>query len=55
MEALRDVYGQALAQYGKDNPCVMVLDADLATSTKSVYFQQACPERFFDVGIGRPT
>lgn len=51
MEALRDVYGQALAQYGKDNPRVMVLDADLATSTKSVYFQQACPERFFDVGI----
>lgn len=51
MEALRDVYGKALAKYGRDNKAVMVLDADLATSSKSVYFQQACPERFFDVGI----
>ena len=51
MEALRDVYGKALVKYGKENQNVMVLDADLATSSKSVYFQQACPERFYDVGI----
>lgn len=51
MEALRDVYGKALAKYGRDNKAVMVLDADLATSSKSIYFQQVCPERFFDVGI----
>lgn len=51
MEALRDAYGKALAKYGRDNKAVMVLDADLATSSKSVCFQQVCPERFFDVGI----
>ncbi len=51
MSALRDVYGNALARYGKQEPRVLVLDADLATSTKTAMFQQVCPERFFDVGI----
>ena len=50
-EALRDVYGESLRKYGRLNERVVVLDADLATSTKSVLFGKACPDRFFDVGI----
>ncbi|RGX55208.1 MULTISPECIES: transketolase family protein [Anaerotruncus] len=50
-QALRDVYGESLRKYGKANEKVVVLDADLATSTKSVLFAQECPDRFFDVGI----
>ena len=49
--ALRDVYGESLVKYGVPDEKVVVLDADLATSTKSVLFGNACPERFFDVGI----
>lgn len=48
---LRDAYGEALRKYGVANNKVVVLDADLATSTKSIQFGQECPERFFDVGI----
>lgn len=50
-KAIRDVYGEALVKYGKDNPNVVVLDADLSGSTKSGVFGKACPERFFNVGI----
>ena len=51
MKALREAYGECLRKYGQANEKVVVLDADLATSTKSVMFAQACPDRFFDVGI----
>lgn len=50
-KAIRDVYGEALVKYGKDNPDVVVLDADVSGSTKSAIFGKACPERFFNVGI----
>ena len=51
MTTIRDAYGEALAAYGKADPRVVVLDADVSGSTKSVAFQKACPERFFNVGI----
>lgn len=50
-KAIRDVYGEALVKYGKDNQNVVVLDADVSGSTKSAVFGKACPERFFNVGI----
>ncbi|MBO6040368.1 MAG: transketolase family protein [Oscillospiraceae bacterium] len=50
-KAIRDVYGDSLAKYGKENPDVVVLDADVSGSTKSCVFGKACPERFFNVGI----
>ena len=34
-KAIRDVYGEALAKYGKDDKRVVVLDADVSSSTKS--------------------
>lgn len=50
-KSIRDAYGEALVKYGKDDPRVVVLDADVSSSTKSVTFKKACPERFFNVGI----
>ena len=50
-KAIRDVYGEALVKYGKDDERVVVLDADVSSSTKSAVFGQACPDRFLNVGI----
>lgn len=50
-KTIRDAYGQALVTYGMDDPRVVVLDADVSGSTKSITFGKACPERFFNVGI----
>lgn len=47
----RLAYGQALVELGKQNKDIVVLDADLCKSTQSVLFQQAFPERFFEMGI----
>jgi transketolase len=50
-KAIREAYGEALVKYGRDNPDVVVLDADVSGSTRSALFQAACPERFFNVGV----
>ena len=50
-KAIRDVYGEALVKYGKDDKRVVVLDADVSCSTKSATFGKACPDRFLNVGI----
>ncbi len=47
----REAYGRALAELGKVNDKVVVLDADLWRSTKASMFAEAFPDRFFDVGI----
>lgn len=49
--SIRDAYGQALVQYGGPEEAVVVLDADVASSTRSGMFGAAFPERFFNVGI----
>src|SRR3989339_1414218 len=51
LEATRDAYGKALVELGKKNKDVVVLDADLAVSTKTALFRKEFPERFFDMGI----
>ncbi len=50
-KATRDAYGLALVDLGKSNPNIVVLDADLAKSTKTIEFAKHFPERFFDIGI----
>ena len=50
-KAIRDVYGESLAKYGKDNQNIVVLDADVSGSTKSAVFGKAFPDRFFNMGI----
>ncbi len=49
--ATRESYGNALAELGEKNPNVVVLDADLCESTRTVYFKKRFPDRFFDCGI----
>jgi len=49
--ATRDAYGKALVALGQSNERIVVLDADLAKSTKTMDFAKAIPERFFDIGI----
>jgi transketolase len=50
-KATRDAYGEALRELGKEHKEIVVLDADLAKSTKSAVFGEAFPERFWNVGI----
>ncbi len=50
-KAIRDVYGETLAELGAVNRDIVVLDADLSGSTKSKIFGQQFPERFFNMGI----
>ena len=47
----RDVYGEALREVGAAHPDVVVLDADLYKSTRTVLFRDAYPDRFIDMGI----
>lgn len=49
--ATREAYGKALVKFGEKYPDLVVLDADLAKSTKTADFAKVFPERFFDVGI----
>ena len=49
--AQRNYYGKALAELAVEDPNIVVLDADLAGSTKTSDFQKVCPERFVEVGI----
>lgn len=51
MKATRDSYGEALVELGKKNEKIVVLDADLATATKTIEFKKEFPNRFFDIGI----
>ena len=50
-ETMRDTFGKALASLGAGRKDLVVLDADVSSSTKSSYFAKAYPERFFNVGV----
>jgi transketolase len=49
--AMRDAWGQGLAELGDQYRNLVVLDGDLANSTKADIFQEAHPDRFFEMGI----
>ena len=49
--ATRNAYGQTLAALADKYPELVVFDADLAGATMTKFFKDACPERFFDMGI----
>lgn len=49
--ATREGYGEALKELGAEYPQMVVLDADLAASTKTAVFGKAFPERHIDCGI----
>ncbi len=47
----RDIYGQTLVELGKKNRDIVVLDADLSSSTRTSLFAREFPERFFNFGV----
>lgn len=49
--ATREAYGKALAKLIQEREDVVVLDADLAGSTKTIDAKRVCPARHFDMGI----
>ena len=49
--SLRETYGKTLVEMGRENPDIVVLDADLAKSTMTHFFASEFPDRFFDCGI----
>jgi transketolase len=51
VKEMRDAFGEALTELGRENPRIIVLDADLNTSSKTVIFKKAFPDRFIQVGI----
>jgi transketolase len=51
LKSTRDAYGETLVKLGKENPDIVVLDADLSASTKTQVFAKAFPHRFFNMGI----
>jgi len=48
---MRDAFGHALVDLGLEYSKMIVLDADLHTSSKALYFKKAYPDRFIQVGI----
>lgn len=51
MIAIRDAFGEALRKLGAVNEKVVVLEADVGSSTKSVLFGKEYPDRYFNTGI----
>jgi transketolase len=47
----RNAYGKKLVELGKKYTNLVVLDADLSKSTKTILFAKEFPDRFFEMGI----
>ena len=47
----RNAYGEKLAELVQTNKNIVVLDADLTKSTKTIEAKKVCPERHFNAGI----
>lgn len=50
-KSIRTVFGETLAQLGEINKDIVVLDADLSSSTQTKIFANKFPDRFFNCGI----
>jgi len=50
-QSVREAYGEALTQLGAGNARVVVLEADVGSSSQSKLFQSAYPARYFNMGI----
>ncbi|MEA2527236.1 MAG: transketolase [Thermomicrobiales bacterium] len=49
--AMREAWGNTLVELAADYPDLLVLDGDLANSTRADIFATAYPDRFFEMGI----
>jgi transketolase len=50
-EALREVFGHTLAELAGEFPNLLLLDGDLANSTRADIFEQRQPDKFLEMGI----
>ena len=48
---MREVFGDAMLDLCRKNDKVVVLDGDLASTTKTHHVRREFPERFFNIGI----
>lgn len=51
LKSTREAYGETLVELGEKYPNIVVLDADLASSTYTNKFAKVFPERFFNCGV----
>ena len=51
MHNQRKEYGKTLVELGRENPDIVVLEADLGKSTMSCMFEAEFPKRYFEMGI----
>lgn len=51
LKANREAFGETLVELGLKDPRIVVFDADVCTSTRTVLFRDAFPERFIQMGI----
>ena len=50
-KSTRDGYGKGVTEAGEKDDRVVVLCADLAESTRSLWFQEKFPERYIELGV----
>lgn len=50
-KSTRQAYGEVLLELGKEKNNLFVMDADLSLSTKTCYFANKFPERFYNAGV----
>ena len=51
MKELRDAYGDAILELGREFPNLFVIDADVGKSCKTLPFQKLYPTQYINVGI----
>ena len=51
MEIVKSPHADNLVRYGKSRPQMVVLSGDLTVATECHKFQDACPDRFFSMGM----
>ena len=49
--SMREAFGESLLELAKDYPEMVVLDADVSSSTQTIKFGIKYPDRFFNVGV----
>lgn len=49
--AMRDVFGETVSELAASDPRIVMLDADVGSSTKADIFEKAHPDRYLPMGI----
>lgn len=49
--AMREAFGESLVELAPEFPRMVVLDADVSSSTKTIYFAREYPNRFYNIGV----